>query len=126
MELYGINLAEFSRECQHGVAASTTINNLPSAKSAQLQIQGNQVLFVGKILTGEFLYLIALYNLVPISLICLKDFVGSHVSSEDWNCGGFHSKITVKLVITLGLTRACMYADDTSYLSSYRDIETLQ
>lgn len=83
LELYGINLAEFSRECQHGVAASTTINNLPSAKSAQLQIQGNQVLFVGKILTGEFLYLIALYNLVPISLICLKDLVGSHVSSED-------------------------------------------
>lgn len=83
LELYGINLAEFSRECQHGVAASTTINNLPSAKSAQLQIQGNQVLFVGKILTGKFLYLITLYNLVPISLICLKDFVGSHVSIED-------------------------------------------
>lgn len=37
-----------------------------------------------------------------------------------------YSRITVKLVITLGLTRACMYADDTSYLSLYRDFETLQ
>lgn len=53
LELYGINLTEFARECQHGVAASTTINTLPNAKSAQLQIQGNQVIFVHNILTGE-------------------------------------------------------------------------
>ncbi|XP_054280818.1 eukaryotic translation initiation factor 2D isoform X2 [Macrosteles quadrilineatus] len=54
LELYGINLTEFSRECQHGVAASTTINSLPSAKSSQLQIQGNQVNFVAKILTEKY------------------------------------------------------------------------
>lgn len=54
LELYGINIQEFSRECQHGVAASTTINTIPGMKSAQLQVQGNQVLFVGKLLTEKY------------------------------------------------------------------------
>lgn len=79
LELYGINLAEISRECQHGVAASTTINTLPSAKSLQLQIQGNQVLFVAKLLTGMqqctlkilILYLFYLKKRRPISLFTL-------------------------------------------------------
>uniref|UniRef100_A0A1B6KHF0 SUI1 domain-containing protein n=1 Tax=Graphocephala atropunctata TaxID=36148 RepID=A0A1B6KHF0_9HEMI len=54
LELFGINVTEFARECQHGVAASTTINSLPHAKSVQLQIQGNQVNFVAKILTEKY------------------------------------------------------------------------
>ncbi|KAK7792036.1 hypothetical protein R5R35_001673 [Gryllus longicercus] len=54
LELYGINLTEFARECQHGVAASTSISNVPGKKSAQLMVQGNQVLFVGNLLTGKY------------------------------------------------------------------------
>lgn len=54
LELYGINVNEFSQECQHGVGASTTINNVPGAKSAQVQIQGNQVIFVNKLLTEKY------------------------------------------------------------------------
>lgn len=54
LELYGINIHEFSRECQHGVAASTTINTIPGMKSAQVQVQGNQVTFVAKLLTEKY------------------------------------------------------------------------
>lgn len=54
LELYGINLNEFSKECQHGVAASSTINTLPSSKSAQFQIQGNQKKFIGKLLQEKY------------------------------------------------------------------------
>jgi len=54
LELYGIDLIKFSKECQHGVAASTTINDIPSAQNRQVQIQGSQVLFVYKLLSGEF------------------------------------------------------------------------
>jgi translation initiation factor 2D len=52
LELYGINIQEFARECQHGVAASTSISSVPGKKSLQLLIQGNQVLFVGNLLMG--------------------------------------------------------------------------
>ncbi|XP_050529754.1 eukaryotic translation initiation factor 2D isoform X2 [Daktulosphaira vitifoliae] len=51
LEMYGIDLVKFSKECQHGVAASTTINNVPNAQNRQVQIQGCQVLFVFKLLT---------------------------------------------------------------------------
>ncbi|XP_075214113.1 eukaryotic translation initiation factor 2D [Lycorma delicatula] len=54
LELYGINVSEFAHECQHGVGASTTINNVPGSKSAQVQIQGNQVIFVNKLLTEKY------------------------------------------------------------------------
>lgn len=54
LELYGINIQEFSRECQHGVAASTTINTIPGMKSAQVQVQGNQVTFVAKLLIEKY------------------------------------------------------------------------
>lgn len=54
MELFGINLTEFSKECQHGVAASTSINKPPGQKSDQLLVQGNQVLFVYKLLTEKY------------------------------------------------------------------------
>jgi hypothetical protein len=52
LELYGINNQEFARECQHGVAASTSISSVPGKKSQQLLVQGNQVLFVGNLLIG--------------------------------------------------------------------------
>jgi hypothetical protein len=52
LELYGINIQEFAKECQHGVAASTSISSVPGKKSQQLLVQGNQVLFVGNLLKG--------------------------------------------------------------------------
>jgi translation initiation factor 2D len=52
LELYGIDIQEFARECQHGVAASTSISCVPGKKSQQLLVQGNQVLFVGNLLMG--------------------------------------------------------------------------
>jgi len=54
LELYGIDLLKFSKECQHGVAASTTINDNPNAQNRQLQIQGSQILFVYKLLTDQY------------------------------------------------------------------------
>lgn len=54
LELYGINIQEFARECQHGVAASTSISPVPGKKSLQLLVQGNQVLFVGNLLMGKY------------------------------------------------------------------------
>lgn len=54
LELYGINIQEFARECQHGVAASTSISSVPGKKSLQLLIQGNQVLFVGNLLMDKY------------------------------------------------------------------------
>ncbi|CAG2054982.1 unnamed protein product [Timema podura] len=54
LELYGVNLQEFGRECQHGVAASTSISSVPGRKTPQLLVQGNQVDFVGKLLMGKY------------------------------------------------------------------------
>ncbi|XP_021927222.1 eukaryotic translation initiation factor 2D isoform X2 [Zootermopsis nevadensis] len=54
LELYGINIQEFARECQHGVAASTSISTVQGKKSQQLLVQGNQVLFVGNLLMGKY------------------------------------------------------------------------
>lgn len=54
LELYGININEFSKECQHGVAASCTINTLPNNKSNQFQIQGNQKKFIGQVLLEKY------------------------------------------------------------------------
>lgn len=50
-----MDLNKFSKECQHGVAASTTINDIPNALNRQVQIQGSQVNFVFKLLIGEYL-----------------------------------------------------------------------
>lgn len=52
LELYGIHTAEFGKECQHGVAASTTVSKPVGKKYDQLLIQGNQVAFVGNLLIG--------------------------------------------------------------------------
>lgn len=53
LELYGINLNEFAKECQHGVAASTSISTVVGKKCDQLLVQGNQVIFVYNLLTGN-------------------------------------------------------------------------
>ncbi|XP_050426019.1 eukaryotic translation initiation factor 2D-like [Adelges cooleyi] len=54
LEMYGVDLTKFSKECQHGVAASTTINDVPNAQNRQVQIQGCQVPFVFKLLTDQY------------------------------------------------------------------------
>lgn len=54
LELFGINLNEFAKLCQHGVAASTSISRHPGKKSDQLLVQGNQVLFVYDLLTEKY------------------------------------------------------------------------
>ncbi|CAH1969978.1 unnamed protein product [Acanthoscelides obtectus] len=54
LELFGINMTEFAKECQHGVAASTSISKPPDKKNEQLLVQGNQVIFVYKLLTDKY------------------------------------------------------------------------
>lgn len=55
LEIFGININDFAKECQHGVAASTSITpKPPGKKSDQLLIQGNQILFVYNLLEGKY------------------------------------------------------------------------
>lgn len=54
IDLFGISINEFAKECQHGVSASTTISKPPGKKTDQLLIQGNQVHFVYKLLTEKY------------------------------------------------------------------------
>lgn len=54
LEIYGVDVAEFAKECSRGVAASTTINPLPGRKGVQLQIQGNQVRFISQLLHDKY------------------------------------------------------------------------
>lgn len=55
--MFGIKLDEFSKECQ-GIGASATITDIPGKKTPSVLVQGNQVLYVYKLLTGMFLSLI--------------------------------------------------------------------
>ncbi|KAK9890171.1 hypothetical protein WA026_008975 [Henosepilachna vigintioctopunctata] len=54
LELFGIRISEFAKECQHGVAASTSISVPPGKKVEQLLVQGNQVLFVYNLLVDKY------------------------------------------------------------------------
>ncbi|XP_063928992.1 eukaryotic translation initiation factor 2D isoform X2 [Zophobas morio] len=54
LELFGIRIADFAKECQHGVAASTSISKPLGKKCDQLLVQGNQVLFVHNLLTEKY------------------------------------------------------------------------
>ncbi|CAH1114110.1 unnamed protein product [Psylliodes chrysocephalus] len=54
LELFGIRINDFAKECQHGVAASTSISRPPGKKCDQLLVQGNQVLFVYNLLTDKY------------------------------------------------------------------------
>lgn len=54
LETFGINLKEFSKECQN-IGASATITDDPGKKTPSVLVQGNQILYVYKLLTGESL-----------------------------------------------------------------------
>ena len=52
LEMFGIRMEEFSKECQ-GIGASATITDVPGKKTPSVLVQGNQVLYVYKLLTGK-------------------------------------------------------------------------
>lgn len=55
LEVFGVNINEFAKECQHGVAASTSITPTPPGKKCdQLLVQGNQVVFIHNLLTEKY------------------------------------------------------------------------
>ncbi|XP_055374106.1 eukaryotic translation initiation factor 2D [Condylostylus longicornis] len=54
LELNGIILSELEKICKQSAAASTTIIKSPKPKQNQLQIQGNQIKLVSKILTEQY------------------------------------------------------------------------
>lgn len=54
LETFGINPKEFSKECQ-SIGASATITDDPGKKTPSVLVQGNQILYVYKLLTGEWL-----------------------------------------------------------------------
>ncbi|XP_058805254.1 eukaryotic translation initiation factor 2D [Phymastichus coffea] len=53
LETFGIKLEEFSKECQ-GIGASATITDVPGKKTLSVLVQGNQVLYVYKLLTEKY------------------------------------------------------------------------
>ncbi|XP_008209558.1 eukaryotic translation initiation factor 2D [Nasonia vitripennis] len=53
LETFGIKLEEFSKECQ-GVGASATITDIPGKKKPSVLVQGNQVIYVYKLLTEKY------------------------------------------------------------------------
>ncbi|XP_073994486.1 eukaryotic translation initiation factor 2D isoform X2 [Rhodnius prolixus] len=55
LEIYGVDLQEISRECQHALATSTTLLQVPSKKGIQFQIQGSHVDYIKKLLTDTVL-----------------------------------------------------------------------
>ncbi|XP_065339791.1 eukaryotic translation initiation factor 2D [Cloeon dipterum] len=54
LELFQIDIQDFAKKCQHGVAASTSINEAPGKKSRELLVQGNQVDFIAKLLQEDY------------------------------------------------------------------------
>jgi len=55
VETFGINIDDLADYCQQGVAASTTVNRSQSPKQTdQLQVQGNQVLFIYNLLIERY------------------------------------------------------------------------
>lgn len=55
IELYGISIQEFAKECQHGVAASASTYEIPGKKSKQLMVQGDQTAFIYDLLKGKLI-----------------------------------------------------------------------
>lgn len=53
LETFGINLKEFSKECQT-IGASATITDDPGKKTPSVLVQGNQILYVYKLLTEKY------------------------------------------------------------------------
>lgn len=54
LDLFGVCIPDFAKECQHGVAASTSISRPSGKKTDQLLVQGNQVLFVYNLLVDKY------------------------------------------------------------------------
>uniref|UniRef100_A0A0V0GAF2 Eukaryotic translation initiation factor 2D n=1 Tax=Triatoma dimidiata TaxID=72491 RepID=A0A0V0GAF2_TRIDM len=54
LEIYGVDLQEISRECQHGLATSTTLNRVASRKGMQFQVQGCHSGYIRKLLTEKY------------------------------------------------------------------------
>ncbi|XP_066261997.1 eukaryotic translation initiation factor 2D [Euwallacea similis] len=55
LEIFGVNINEFAKDCQHGVAASTSITPTPPGKRCdQLLVQGNQVVFIHNLLVEKY------------------------------------------------------------------------
>lgn len=72
IELFGIDIQEFSRKCQHGVAASTSISEVPGKKSRELLVQGNQIDFVAKLLQGLLIFFMT-NTLIKINFLVIAD-----------------------------------------------------
>ncbi|XP_053990481.1 eukaryotic translation initiation factor 2D-like [Hylaeus volcanicus] len=53
LETFGINSKEFSKECQI-IGASATITDEPGKKTPSVLVQGNQILYVYKLLTEKY------------------------------------------------------------------------
>ncbi|XP_076279212.1 eukaryotic translation initiation factor 2D isoform X1 [Lasioglossum baleicum] len=53
LETFGINPKEFSKECQN-IGASATITDEPGKKTPSVLVQGNQILYVYKLLTEKY------------------------------------------------------------------------
>lgn len=51
LEMFGIKLDKFREECQE-IGASASITDVPGKKTPSVLVQGNQVLYVYKLLTG--------------------------------------------------------------------------
>lgn len=56
LELFNINVQEFAKQCQQGVGASATVQIPTGKKLSQLLVQGNQILFIHKLLTGKIFF----------------------------------------------------------------------
>ncbi|KAG7199745.1 hypothetical protein KM043_000417 [Ampulex compressa] len=53
LETFGINSKDFSKECQN-IGASATITDDPGKKTPSVLVQGNQILYVYKLLTEKY------------------------------------------------------------------------
>nr|XP_033341458.1 eukaryotic translation initiation factor 2D [Megalopta genalis] len=53
LETFGINPKDFSKECQN-IGASATITDEPGKKTPSVLVQGNQILYVYKLLTEKY------------------------------------------------------------------------
>ncbi|XP_014214728.1 eukaryotic translation initiation factor 2D [Copidosoma floridanum] len=53
LETFGIKLEDFAKDCQ-GIGASTTITDVPGKKTPSVLVQGNQVLYVYKLLIEKY------------------------------------------------------------------------
>lgn len=72
LEAFGINSKDFSKECQN-IGASATVTDDPGKKTPSVLVQGNQILYVYKLLTGKrliiYIQIIDIFVDITVSLI---------------------------------------------------------